>query len=78
MREKGYTSNTLCGVIVNRILNQKDGTPDKISASLKKRMDADAAGIEKYEKEAKEYKEKKDKEKKERKAQETSQQTPQT
>jgi hypothetical protein len=78
MRAKGYTSDRLCGVIADRILSQKDRTPEQKQASLKKRMNANAKEIEEYEKEAMEYKEKKEKERKDRKEKEKNQQTAQT
>jgi len=78
LRAKGYKSTTSCKVIADGILSQKGATPEKVKASLDKRLNASPQEKEEYEKQAKEYKEKKDKERKERKEAKNSHQTPQT
>ena len=75
LRAKGYKSTTSCKVIADGILSQKGATPEKVQASLQKRLDATPEEKEEYEKQAKAYKENRDKRRKEK---ETSQQTPQT
>ena len=67
MRAKGYRSSTACKVIANRIVNQKDTTPEQVNASIDTLLKASPEEKEKHEKAAKEYKETMDKERKKKK-----------